>query len=200
MLRPNPPTSWMPVSVKPVVDATAYVDETAVLIGSVTVGARVVICPYAVLRADEGFPITVGEESNIQDGVIIHALKGSGVEIGPRSSLAHGAIVHGPCAIGPASFVGFRAVLLRTRIGSNCFIGHGAVIISVDVPDNVFVPPGMVLTQPSQVAELPMVPPELREFAAEVVRVNVELAAGYRRLVEAEDRILEERPEVGGGM
>lgn len=179
MLRANPPTSWAHAPALPAVDPTACVDETAVLIGAVTIGPRTLVCPCAVLRADEGFPIVVGEACNIQDGVIIHALRGSGVEIGPRVSLAHGAVVHGPCRIGADTFVGFRAVLLKTSIGRNCFIGHGALILGVDVPDNRYVPPGTVLTEQAAVANLSPVPQELGDFAREVVEINAELAGGY---------------------
>lgn len=182
MLRKNPLTSWACTPVLPSVDRTAYVDETAVIIGAVTIGPRAIVCPYAVLRADEGFPIVIGEACNIQDGVIVHALKGSGVEVGPRVSLAHGAIVHGPCTIGSGTFVGFRAVLLRTNIGSYCFIGHGAVVLGVDIPDGLYVPPGTLLTKQADVEKLLPVPEELRAFAEEVVEVNLELAKGYRGL------------------
>jgi len=182
MLRQNPVTSWAPTPVLPSVDSTACVDETAVLVGAVTIGPRAFVCPYAVLRADEGFPIVVGEACNIQDGVIVHALKGSGVEIGPRVSLAHGAVVHGPCTIGPGTFVGFRAVLLKTCVGAGCFIGHGALVLGVDLPDHLYVPPGTILTRQADVANLLPVPEELRAFAEEVVEVNLELGEGYRGL------------------
>jgi carbonic anhydrase/acetyltransferase-like protein (isoleucine patch superfamily) len=134
------------------------------------------------LRGDEGNPIVIGPETNIQDGVIIHALKDSNVEVGSRCSIAHGAIVHGPCTIGPGTFIGFRAVLLKTNIGDGCFIGHGAMVLGVDIPKDRYVPPGATITTESEMRQLAPVPDSLREFMHEVLEVNAELVKGYREV------------------
>ena len=89
MIRKNPRGDL------PVVDASAFVDPTAILCGRVIVRENVFIGPYAVIRADEvdaeGHmePIVIGAHSNIQDGVVIHSKSGAAVTIGERSSIAH---------------------------------------------------------------------------------------------------------------
>ncbi|MCS4541384.1 MAG: carbonate dehydratase [Euryarchaeota archaeon] len=141
MLRENPVTSWNKNRINPKVGRTAFVDKTAVIIGDIRIGREVMICPNAVIRADEGFPIIIGEGSNVQDCVIIHALKGTSVKIGKNCSLAHGAVVHGPCEIGDNSFIGFNSVILKLKIGKNCFVSHNSTVIGVEIPDEKFVPP-----------------------------------------------------------
>ncbi|WP_334109709.1 gamma carbonic anhydrase family protein [Thermodesulfitimonas autotrophica] len=186
MLRANPLTTWAKNPDLPSIAPDAYVDETAVVIGAVKIESGVIVCPGAVLRADEGFPIIIGAGSNIQDNVVIHALKGTAVEIGPRCSIAHGAIVHGPCTIGPDSFVGFQAILLKTNIGKGCFIGHGAMVLNVDIPDGRYVPPGAIVKTADEVEKLGPVPQALRAFAEEVLEVNKELVHGYREIQAAD--------------
>jgi carbonic anhydrase/acetyltransferase-like protein (isoleucine patch superfamily) len=180
LLRYNPPASWNQKPVLPSVAPDAYVDQSAVVIGAVTLGPRVIVCPGAVIRGDEGNPIVIGPDTNIQDAVVIHALKDTKVEIGSRCSVAHGAIVHGPCTIGPGTFIGFRAVLLKTNIGDGCFVGHGAMVLGVDIPKDRYVPPGAIITTESEVQRLTPVPDNLRAFMHEVLEVNAELVKGYR--------------------
>ena len=175
-LRPNPSGDW------PEVAPTAYIDQTAQVIGNVQIGPRVFVGPNAVIRADEGGivePIVIGPECNIQDGVIIHALAFSRVNIGQRTSLAHGAIIHGPCTIGENCFVGFRAVLFNTNIASGVFIGHGAVVCNVDLPLHCLVPQGISIHNPEQVAKLSVTGSGEKEFIEKVIAVNMNLAKGY---------------------
>ncbi|MEW6726987.1 hypothetical protein ACP3TJ_06835 [Desulforudis sp. 1088] len=181
MLRTSPLTAWQDQPALPLVSSEAYVDEAAVLIGAVTVNKGAIICPGAVLRADEGYPIIIGENTNVQDGVIMHALMNTSIEIGSNCSIAHGAIVHGPCFIGTGSFIGFRAVVFKTSIGHGCFVGHGAMVMGVDLPDNVYVPPGRIIATEADVERLQPVPDALKEFMHEVLAVNAELLRGYRQ-------------------
>ncbi|MHC4986688.1 MAG: LbetaH domain-containing protein [Planctomycetota bacterium] len=179
-LRPNPNGDV------PKVDPTAYVDPSAQLIGHVTVGPRAYVGPNAVLRADEADAngsveaITIGAESNIQDGVIVHALAGSAVTIGSRTSVAHGAILHGPCRIGDGCFVGFGAVVFKAEVGEGAFVGARAVVEGVHIPPGASVP-SMTCVSQGHVAELPEVDASQREFMDKVVRVNRELTEGYLR-------------------
>lgn len=82
MLRKNPSGDL------PVIDQSAYVDQTAIICGKVIIHANVFIGPYAVIRADETNdagdmePIIIGANSNIQDGVVIHSKAGAAVIIG----------------------------------------------------------------------------------------------------------------------
>lgn len=179
MMRANPLTEWNQAARLPFVDPGAFVDPDAVLIGEVQVESGVIICPGAVLRADEGSPIIVRRGSNIQDGVIIHALLHSFVEVGPSCSIAHGAILHGPCSIAADCFVGFRATVFSARLGHGCFIGHGALVLNVDLPEATLVPPGAVITTPDDVDHLSSAEATHRAFNIEVRRVNEELRRGY---------------------
>lgn len=179
MMRPSPVTSWNQEAKIPSVDPGGFVDETAVLIGDVIVKDKAIVCPLAVLRADEGSPIEIGEGSNVQDGVIMHCLMHSSIRVGKDCCLAHGAIVHGPCEVGDGTFVGFRATLLKTRVGAGCFISHHALVLGVDLPEGRFVPPGAVVSTQEEADRLEAVTAANREFVHEVLAVNAELVRGY---------------------
>ncbi|MDA8097119.1 MAG: transferase [Desulforudis sp.] len=179
MLRASPVTSWNSVERTPLVCPGSYVDETAVLIGQVIVRSGVIVCPLVVLRADEGFPIEIGEGSNIQDGVVMHCLLKSEIQIGRNCSVAHGAIIHGPSTVGDGSFIGFRATLLGTTLEAGCFVGHGAQILDVNIPEERYVPPGRVISTQVEANRLPPVTSAHKEFVNKVLRVNAELLLGY---------------------
>lgn len=187
MLRPSPLTSWNKDSHMPQVHPSSHVDETAVLIGDVRIAENVIICPNVVLRADEGSPIIIGADTNIQDGVIMHCLKGSSIVIGTNCSIAHGAVIHGPCKIGHGVFVGFNAVVLNASIGDNSFLSHCAVVTDVKIPASALVPVATAVTSPELVENLAKVSDKQRDFAHEVLEVNWQLRQGYRKLLPTED-------------
>lgn len=180
MLRSNPKTSWNSTERMPTVSATAYVDDSAILIGDVRIGENVYVAPAVSLRADEAYPIIIGDECNIQDGVIFHGLEGSSIELGKRVSIAHGAVIHGPMKIGSDSFVGFNAVVHASTLGEKCFVAHGAVVIGVDLADGKFVPPATLVDTQYKADTLGYTPDNLRYFNDEVIKVNKEFAASYR--------------------
>lgn len=101
----------------PQIAESAYVDRTAIICGKVVIGGNVFVGPYTVIRADEvdkdgGMqPISIGANSNIQDGVVIHSKSGAAVTIGENTSIAPRSIVHGPCRVGDRVFIGFNSVL-----------------------------------------------------------------------------------------
>lgn len=187
MLLTAPEVSWRR-SGFPVVGPGVFVHKTAVLIGEVIVKGGAIIYPLAVIRADEGSPVIIEENTNVQDGVIIHCLKGGKVIIGPKCSLAHGAIIHGPCEIGEGTFVGFRAMIIKSCLGRGCFVGHGALVEGVEVPDYKFIPPHAVITKPEDVATLEEVSQEQREFALEVLKVNQELCSAYNQDMRRDEK------------
>ncbi|MCL6610291.1 MAG: transferase [Peptococcaceae bacterium] len=181
-LESSPVTSWSGEIKRPQVHPTAYIHHSAVLIGDVRVGKNVIICPGAVIRADEGSPIIIGEGSNIQDRVVIHGLKGSSVEIGERCSIAHGAVIHGPCVLGRETFVGFNAVVHNARLGSGCFVSHCALVTGVDLADTTLVPAGRMLQSREETRDLPAAGSREAEFNGKVLSVNEELRRGYKNL------------------
>jgi carbonic anhydrase/acetyltransferase-like protein (isoleucine patch superfamily) len=112
---------------RPRVHPSAFVHDTAEIAGDIVLKARASIWSGAVLRGDIE-RITVGEESNIQDGSIFHTSHGLPVVLGRGVTIGHGAIVHG-CRIGNWSLIGMGAILLDgSVIGSECMIGAGALI------------------------------------------------------------------------
>jgi carbonic anhydrase len=179
MLKSNPKTSWNKTERMPTVSPTAYVDDSAILIGDVRIGDKVYVAPAVSLRADEAYPIIIGDECNIQDGVIFHGLEGSSIELGKRVSIAHGAVVHGPIKIGNDSFVGFNAVVHASTLGEKCFIAHGAVVIGVNLTDGKYVPPATLVDMQHKADELGCIPDNLKYFNDEVIKVNKEFAASY---------------------
>ena len=110
----------------PIIHPTAYVHPTAVVIGDVTLGARVSIWPTAVLRGDSA-AITIGDDSNVQDGTIVHVDEGLPTVIGKRVGIGHRAIVHGT-TIEDDCLIAMGAILLNgVHVGSGSIIGAGAV-------------------------------------------------------------------------
>ena len=179
MLKANPKTSWNSNECLPSVAATAYVDESAAVIGDVRIGEEVYVGPCVSLRADEANPIIIGDECNIQDGVIFHGLMGSSIDLGEKISIAHGAVIHGPMKIGDESFVGFNSVVHASTLGKKCFVGHAAAVIGVKLADGKFVPHGAIVDTQEKADLLGPVPEGLKHFNDEVVEVNREFAKSY---------------------
>lgn len=191
----NPATNFLPVKYTPNVEKSAFVHHNAAVIGNVVLRENVHVAPFASIRGDEGSPIYVGKNSNVQDGVIIHGLEtnhGNQVEvggnkfsvyIGENTSLAHQAQVHGPAKIGNNTFVGMQSFVFKSSVGNNCVIEPGAKVIGVNVADGRYVPAGDVIKTQEQADKLPVVTPEYKNGAlnGEVVKVNKELTEGYRK-------------------
>jgi phenylacetic acid degradation protein len=110
--------------ITPVVDPTAYVHPTAVLIGDVIVGARAYIGPCACLRGDFG-RIVVQEGANIQDTCMLHGFPGKDTVVGAQTTVGHGAVLHG-CVIGRGALIGMNAV-----VNDNAEIGEEAVVAAL---------------------------------------------------------------------
>ena len=110
----------------PAIAPSAYVHPAAIIIGDVTLGARVSVWPTAVLRGDSD-AIVLGEDSNIQDGTIVHVDEGVPCTIGARVAVGHRAIVHG-ATVSDDCLIGMGAILLnRVQVGSGTIVGAGAV-------------------------------------------------------------------------
>jgi carbonic anhydrase/acetyltransferase-like protein (isoleucine patch superfamily) len=179
MLKANPKTSWNKNECLPAIAASAYVDESAMVIGDVRIGEEVFVGPFVSLRADEANPIIIGDRCNLQDGVIFHGLMGSSIELGQETSIAHGAVIHGPMKMGDGCFVGFNSVVHASTLGRKCFVGHAAAVIGVKLEDGRFVPHGAVVDTQEKADLLGEIPEALKHFNKEVVEVNREFAKGY---------------------
>jgi carbonic anhydrase/acetyltransferase-like protein (isoleucine patch superfamily) len=111
---------------RPTIHETAFVHPAAIVIGDVTLGARVSVWPTAVLRGDTD-SITVGDDSNIQDGAIVHVDAGVPCHIGARVAVGHRAIVHG-ATVEDECLIGMGAILLNgVVVGRGSIVGAGAV-------------------------------------------------------------------------
>ena len=170
---------------KPNISKSAWISETAVIIGNVTIGDDVFVAPNAVIRADEsGSSIVIGNMCNVQDNVVVHGLAGSEVRIGNSTSLAHGCIVHGPCRIGEGCFIGFGAVVFDCTIGKDTVVLHNATVRNVEIPSEKVVSDGQVITDPADVKNIQDITRDLTDFKNTVIKANLELVEGYHKLSE----------------
>jgi carbonic anhydrase/acetyltransferase-like protein (isoleucine patch superfamily) len=120
----------------PAVDATAYVAESADVIGRVRIEAHASVWSCAAIRGDND-QIILGENSNVQEGAVLHADPGFPLTIGKNVTVGHQAMLHG-CTIGDGALVGIQAVVLNGAvIGKNCLVGAGALVTEgKEFPDN----------------------------------------------------------------
>jgi phenylacetic acid degradation protein len=106
----------------PVVDPTAFVHPTAVLIGDVIVGAGCYVGPGASLRGDFG-RIVLKPGSNVQDNCTMHSFPGQDAVVEENGHVGHGAVLHG-CIIGRDALIGMNAVVMDGAVvGEGAFVG-----------------------------------------------------------------------------
>ena len=111
----------------PQVDSTAWIADSAQVMGHVTLGPDASVWFGCVLRGDTE-SMTVGEGSNIQDLTVMHADHGLPLTIGKHVTVGHKVMLHG-CTIGDESLIGIGAVVLNgAKIGKNCLVGAGALV------------------------------------------------------------------------
>lgn len=188
----SPITSFNPVPHYPKIDKTSFISQFSSVIGDVAIRNNVYVAPNVSIRADEGTPFYIGENTNLQDGVILHGLlsrkisvgeKGYSIFIGNEVSIAHRALVHGPCYIGDKVFVGFNSIVYNAIVGKGSFISYNAVVTNgVRITPNRFVPPGAHIDSQEKADRLSPVPKDSKEFAYEVQKVNQEFPSSYHLL------------------
>jgi carbonic anhydrase/acetyltransferase-like protein (isoleucine patch superfamily) len=202
-LGASPITPWSDLKFLPQIDSTAYVHPQASVIGAVSIGKNVMVSPMASVRGDEGMPIYIGDDSNVQDGVVIHALetadedgkpieknlvevggKKYAVYIGDRVSLAHQAQVHGPASIGDDTIVMMQAFVFRSIVGKSVVIEPGAMVYGVTIPDGRYVSMGMIVSNQTEADKLPVIKDDyaFKNLNKGVIHVNTNLAAGYNSM------------------
>ncbi|WND02119.1 gamma carbonic anhydrase family protein [Temperatibacter marinus] len=120
-------------------DETVWIAETASVIGNVHLEKNSSIWFNAVIRGDND-PITIGENSNIQDGSILHTDPGKPITIGKNVTVGHMVMLHG-CEIGDNSLIGMGATILNgAKIGNNCIVGANALITEgKEFPDGTLI-------------------------------------------------------------
>jgi carbonic anhydrase/acetyltransferase-like protein (isoleucine patch superfamily) len=128
-----------------------WIAPSASVMGRVILKKNASVWWNATLRGDND-PITVGENSNVQDGSVLHTDTGSPLTIGTNVTVGHMVMLHG-CTIGDNSLIGIGAIVLNgARIGKNCLIGAGSLIgEGKEIPDNSLVmgAPGRVIREVS---------------------------------------------------
>jgi len=150
----------------PIVDPTAFVVDSAVVIGDVVLGPESSLWYHAVVRGDVE-RVRIGARTNIQDNATVHVMHhrwptliGEGVTVG------HAAVVHG-CTVGDHCLIGIGAIVLDGAvIGAECLIGAGALV----TPGTELPPRSLVLGSPAR---------RVRDLTADELRRIHESAANY---------------------
>ena len=153
---------------------TAFIHPMAYVAGDVTLGARVSVWPFASIRGDSDV-ITIGDDTNVQDGCVIHCDVGVPCHIGKRVGIGHRAIVHG-ATVEDDVLIAMGAVLLNgVRVGSGSIIGAGAV-----VREGFVVPPNsLVLGVPGRILRETTM--QERDRIAKTVEAYIELQNRYKK-------------------
>lgn len=131
---------------RPKIHSSARVAEDVTILGDVTLGQNSSLWFGVVARGDVA-PITIGANTNIQDGCLLHNRTGIPTIVGCNVTVGHGAILHG-CTIGDNCLIGMGAILLNGSI-----VGEGSIIAAGTlVTERTVIPPGsMVMGNPGKV-------------------------------------------------
>ena len=149
----------------PSVHESVFVAPNASVIGSVVLSENVSVWFGATIRGDNDI-ITLGRNSNVQEGAVLHTDPGIALTVGENVTIGHQAMLHG-CTIGDGSLIGIQAVILNGAvIGKGCLVGAGAIVTERKVfPDR-----SLILGAPARV---------VRELADEDVANLLKSAASY---------------------
>src|SRR5688572_10473080 len=120
----------------PRIDPTAFINDSAQVIGDVEVGEESSVWMAVVIRGDV-HRIRIGRRSNVQDGTIIHVMKDTHATIiGDDVTIGHAAVIHG-CTIEDRCLIGMGAILLNgARVGTGSIVAAGTLI-----PEGMDIPP-----------------------------------------------------------
>ncbi len=155
----------------PIVHPTAYVDESAQVVGDVEIGAESSIWLNVVARGDVNY-IRIGARTNVQDGTVVHVQHDTHPAIlGDEVTVGHAAIVHG-CVIANRVLIGMGAIVLTgARIGEDVIVAAGALVTE-----------GMVVAPRSLVMGLPgRVTRRLTDVDVAVIREHADNYVRYRQ-------------------
>jgi carbonic anhydrase/acetyltransferase-like protein (isoleucine patch superfamily) len=133
-------------STYPRVHPTAFVDESAQVIGDVEIGEESGVWMNAVIRGDV-HSIRIGRQTNIQDACVVHVMRGThATHIGDRVTVGHGALLHS-CTIVGRCLIGMGAIILNgAEIGEDSIVAAGALI-----PEGMKAPPrSLMMGSPGQ--------------------------------------------------
>jgi carbonic anhydrase/acetyltransferase-like protein (isoleucine patch superfamily) len=160
----------------PEVHRTAYIDQSAQVIGDVHVGEESSVWMNAVVRGDVHH-IRIGRRTNIQDGTIVHVMNGTHpTAIGDEVTIGHAVVLHG-CTVGDRVLVGMGAILLNgVRVGEDSIVAAGTLLTEgAEVP-----PRSLVMGRPGRVKR-PLGDEEIasiRQYAERYVAYRLDYMSG----------------------
>ncbi len=131
----------------PRVHPTAFVDDSAQVIGDVEIGEESSIWMAVVVRGDV-HRIRIGRRSNVQDGTIVHVMRDTHpTAIGDNVTIGHAALIHG-CTIDDRCLIGMGAIVLNgARVGADSIVAAGALVV-----EGMQVPPrSLVMGSPAKI-------------------------------------------------
>ena len=131
----------------PRIDSSAYIVESAAVIGDVVIGAESSIWFNAVIRGDVNY-IRIGKRTNIQDGCVLHVAREKyPLTIGDEVTVGHNATLHA-CTIESRCLIGMGATVMDgSTIGENCIVGAGSLV----TPSTTIQPGNLVIGSPAKV-------------------------------------------------
>jgi len=157
----------------PQIHPSAFVHESAVVIGAVIIDANVSIWPFSTLRGDNE-PIVIGAGSNVQESCTLHTDPGFPLTIGQGVTVGHHAMLHG-CSVGDDSLIGIQAVVLNGAVvGRQCLIGAASLVTEGKRIDDG----SLVIGTPGKVARL--LEPKEVERSRSIAQSYVTRGARYR--------------------
>ncbi len=159
---------WSINGITPVVDPSAFVHPSAVLIGDVIVGAGCYVGPMASLRGDFG-RLEVRAGANVQDCCVMHGFPGTDTIVEEDGHIGHGAILHG-CVVKRNALVGMNAV-----VNDNAVIGESAIVAAM-----AFVKAGMIVPDRMLVGGVPA--KVMRELSELELAWKIEGTRSYQEL------------------
>lgn len=147
----------------PSIDQSCFIAHSADVIGDVVMHENASVWFNVVIRADNE-KVTIGKNSNVQDGSVLHVDPGFPLTIDENVTVGHKVMLHG-CHIGENSLIGINAVVLNgAKIGKNCIVGANALVTEgTEIPDG-----HMALGSPAKVVK------ELDESVIEQLKLGAE--------------------------
>ena len=151
-----------------------YIAPDASIIGSVTLENEANVWFNVVIRADND-QVTIGEQTNVQDGSVLHVDPGYPMRLGRDVTVGHKAMLHG-CSVGDGALIGINSVILNgAKIGAGSLIGANTL-----VPEGKEIPEGvLVVGSPGKIVR--ELTPEQKAGLRRIAQGYVERAALYRR-------------------
>jgi len=163
----------------PNLDPSAWVADSASVVGKVMLGAHASVWFNAVLRGDTEW-LRIGAGSNIQDGSVLHTDAGVELVLGENVTVGHQVMLHG-CTIGDGSLIGIQSVVLNgAKIGRHCLVGAGSLVTEgKEFPDG-----SLIMGSPAKVVR-PLTPEQIArlQWSAQHYQHNARrFAAGLKRI------------------